>query len=443
MVRRLLTLTAWLAALVLLSFEGAARAASGKPGVVVQVEGVDAPTVSEIVQALPENVTAREGGDLTLALASQGIRGSLIDVLAASKTRKQTLAAIHKALSESNAAGILSAQAKRGKSVVHIVLILRSQAEPVIEEDVSAGKGEKITKTLAPLLAATLQDVTAGPAAQPTAPAAAPEKPSAGQETADPAADIGASGKEPKKRGPADLATAQIIASAGVELGTRNFAYQDYLFGYVRGYGLAGMAIGSVGLEIYPLAPTGTAGAKDIGLVGRLGYALERKSVTRDGSQNATTSWMRFVAGVRGRIRAGDGADSPTIGLEGTYGQWAFLFSGTDPVVDQTPSVEYKFIRGGADIRMPVGPISLLGGAGYMFILSAGPIEKKFPHATFGAVDLRVGAAYAFTPAIEARVTGTYSRFFMSAHPESTDANVAGGALDQYLIAHGGVAYAF
>src|SRR4029079_19745792 len=130
----------------------------------------------------------------------------------------------------------------------------------------------------------------------------------------------------------------------------------DYLWGYVRGYGLAGMAIGAIGLEIYPLAPTGNLGAKDIRPGGRPGYALERKSTTRDGGQTATTSWTRFSDGGRGRIRIGDAPDSPVIGLEGTYGQWAFLFSGTDSVVDQTPSVEYKYVRPAADVRVPMGP---------------------------------------------------------------------------------------
>jgi hypothetical protein len=276
-----------------LCWESAALAASAKAGVVVEVDGADAQTVSaEIAQALPDNVAPREPGDLTLALASQGIRGSLIDVLAASKTRKQTLASIHKALTESNAAGILVAQSKRGKTGghdVHVLLIVRSQAEPVIEEDVASAKGEKLTKTLAPLLSATLQDVAAGSSAvaqPPSTTSSAPQpKPS------EPEADPGPGDKDSvaKKHSPTDLFTAQIIANAGVELGTRNFAYTDYLYGYVRGFGLAGMAMGSIGLEIYPLAPTAKPVAKDIGLVGRLGYALERQSTTRDGSQTANT----------------------------------------------------------------------------------------------------------------------------------------------------------
>jgi hypothetical protein len=440
----------WIAsgtAALILALEAAALGASGKAGVVVEVDGADAPAVSgEIAQALPDNVTAREPGDLTIALASQGIRGSLVDVLAATKTRKQTLASIHKALTESNAAGILAAQSRRGKSGghdVHVLLIVRSQAEPVLEEDVSAGKGEKLTTSLVPLLSATLQDVGPGPAA-PAPSAPVPAKPSDSSDLAT-AAEAGPNEKDSvaKKKAPADLATAQIVATAGAELGTRNFAYQDYLWGNVRGYGLAGMAMGSIGLEVYPFAPMGTAVAKDIGFVGRVGYALNRKSETRDGGQSAETSWTRISAGLRGRIRAGDSSSSPTIGLEGTYGQWSFLFSGTDPVVLQTPSVEYKYVRAGADARVPFGAFALLGGAGYMYVLSAGPLGDKFPHATIGEVDLRLGAAYAFSPAFEAQLTATYDRFFMSAHPVAADSYVAGGALDQYVIAHGGIAYAF
>jgi hypothetical protein len=433
-----------------LCFRALALAAAGKAGVVIEVDGVDAQAVSaEIGQALPDNVTPREPGDLTLALASQGIRGSLVDVLAASKARKQTLASIHKALSESNAAGILAAQSKRGKAGGHdvrVLLIVRSQSEPVIEEDVSAGKGENVTKALAPLLTATLQDVVAGPAAAPPdAASGAPVKPAESNDATTTAVDAGRPDKDSvsQKHLTADLLTAQIIASAGAELGTRRFSYSDYVQGALRAYGLSGMAIGSMGLEIYPLANTGTAGLKDIGMVGRLGFALQRTSTTRDGGQTASTTWTRFSGGLRGRIRAGDRADSAVVGLEATYGQWSFLFSGSDPVVGLSPSVEYKYVRPGADIRVPMGAFSLFGGAGYMFVLSAGPLDAKFPHATLGALDLKAGAGYAFTPALEARATLAYSRFFMSAHSTDTDENVVGGALDQYLVAHGGVAYAF
>src|SRR5260221_3202222 len=134
--RRKAKIAVWSLAWFCVSLESTALAASAKAGVVVEVDGADAQAVSgEIAQAMPDNVAAREPGDLTLALASQGIRGSLIDVLAATKTRKQTLASIHKTLTESNAAGILAAQSKRGKTGGHDVpvsFIIRSPAEPVI-----------------------------------------------------------------------------------------------------------------------------------------------------------------------------------------------------------------------------------------------------------------------------------------------------------------------
>ena len=395
--------TTCLLASVLLCWDGAALAAAAKAGVVVEVDGADAPAVSgEIVQALPDNVAAREPGDLTLALTSQGIRGSLVEVLATTKTRKQTLASIHKALTESNAAGILAAQSKRGKTGGHdvrVILIVRSQAEPVIEEDVSTGKGEKLTKGLAPLLAATLQDATAtpGPGTQQAMPATSSSKPA----TPEPwQVSPGLATKTPSQRN-----TSPRISRPRRSSPVRESSWARAISltpttspGFVRGYGLAGMAMGAVGLEIYPLAPTGNPIAKDIGLVGRFGYALERKSETRDGSQSANTTWTRFAVGARGRIRAGDAADSPVIGLEGTYGQWAFLFSGPDTVVAQTPSVEYKYVRAGADIRVPLGSLSLLGGAGYMYVLSTGLLGERFPHSKVGEVDLRAGAAYGFTP---------------------------------------------
>ena len=99
-----------------LCWSGAALAAGAKAGVVVEVDGADAPAVSgEMVQALPDNVRGTRAWRSHPGPTSQGIRGSLVEVLATTKTRKQTLASIHKALTESNAAGILAAQSKRGK----------------------------------------------------------------------------------------------------------------------------------------------------------------------------------------------------------------------------------------------------------------------------------------------------------------------------------------
>jgi hypothetical protein len=178
-------------------------------------------------------------------------------------------------------------------------------------------------------------------------------------------------------------------------------------------------------------------------LVARFATALPFESKTKDGSRSATGTWTRYSFGVRGRILAGDKPDAPQIGLEGTYGDWHFAFSGDDPIVSDVPGVHYKYVRGGADLRVPFDKAALIAGAGYMYILSAGQFSEKFPHATIGGVDAKVGGSYGITPMLELRATATYTRIFSTLNPVPGDYWVAGGALDQYVVGDVAIAALF
>jgi hypothetical protein len=452
------TLT-WLTALATLLVASLVFAAKSK-GVVIVVEGADTDAVrADLAQSMPSGLAVQDATDLTAALASQGVNGSLADALSTPKGRKQTLTGVKKALTQAGVAGVLSARSKKGKTggrEVRLVLILRSQLEPVIEENIVLGKGENAKQKFSPLLGAPLQDVAAGmgkdepaaeaPKADKTDKAEPKEKESTeaavSLDTSSPEKDTGPT----KKRGNLDFTNAMFVVDAGGEAGMRNFKYSDPVAGALRAYAAPGVAIWSIGAEFYPGATSGIAYAKDIGLVGRFGMALPWESKTREGAQSAIGSWQRYSVGVRGRIKAGDGADAPLVGLELAYGDFKFGFTGDDPVVQEVPAVDYKYVRPGADVRVPFGAFSLLGGAGYMYILSAGAFGDRFPHETIGGVDARLGGSYLFMPWLAGKVTADYVRVFSSAHSEPTDtfpAAKAGGALDQYLILHLGVSAIF
>jgi hypothetical protein len=103
------------------------------------------------------------------------------------------------------------------------------------------------------------------------------------------------------------------------------------------------------------------------------------------------------------------------------------------------PSVDYKYIRAGADGRMPFGPAAVFFGVGYMNIMSSGKFADTFPHVTMGGLDAKVGGSYALMPWLEAKATFVYTRIFASFHPTDDDARsgvlpIAGGALDQYFV---------
>lgn len=442
----------WLTALATLLVASLVFAAKTK-GVVIVAEGADTDVVrSDLAQSMPSGLAVQDATDLTAALAAQGVNGSLADALSTPKGRRQTLTGIKKALSQAGVAGVLSAWSKKGKGggrEVRLVLILRSQLEPVIEENIVLAKGDNAKQKYSPLLGAPLQDVAAGsgkeePAESPKADKADKAEPkeaeaSVSVDSSNPEKDTGPA----KKRGKVDYTNAMFVVDAGGEAGMRNFKYNDPLAGALRAYAAPAVAMWAIGAEFYPGATSGIAFAKDIGIAGHFGMAMGWESKTRDGLASAVGSWQRYGFGVHGRIKAGDGADAPLIGLEAGYGDFKFGFTGSDSVVQEVPAVHYKYIRPAADIRVPFGAFSLLGGAGYMYMLSAGPIGDKFPHETVGGVDALVGGAYNIMPWLAGKVTANYVRIFSSAHPQIGDPAIAGGYLDHYLVLHLGVSAIF
>jgi len=234
-----------------------------------------------------------------------------------------------------------------------------------------------------------------------------------------------------------------VVADAGIGMASRKLEYSDAVAGPLRNHAVSAMAVYAAGLEVYPGASSGTPVAKDVGLVGRFASSFEVESKTKDGAQVARGSLNRYALGVRGRILAGDKKDGALIGLEATYGVWAFVFRGLDDVVSDALAVDYKYVRAAADARLPWGPLALLGGAGYMNISSAGPFSDRFPHASIQGVDAKVGAAYAVASQVGVRALLTYTRIFSSAHPDLGAPYIAGGALDQYVIVDLGVSAIF
>lgn len=183
--------------------------------------------------------------------------------------------------------------------------------------------------------------------------------------------------------------------------------------------------------------------AKDIGLAFRVANSLARESKSGDGTETARGVFWRYAVGLRGRILAGKTKDSPLIGLEGTYGVWSFLFGGDPDLVDELPPVQYRYLRAGADVRVPVGVFTLLGGAGYMNVLSAGPLTERFPNARIFGVDATIGGTYPVLPWVDVRLALTYARIFSNTHADVDGQYVAAGARDQYIMGNLGMSAIF
>jgi len=441
-------------------------------GVVLIAEGNDRETQREITESVLRDMRSQPSDDLLDAVANEGVTGDVGEALAHPRTRKATIVAVQKAMRAVGAAAVLSVRTKRTRASreMRVVLIVPTQAAPMIEENFPLSPGEKGSAHLAPLLSASLPELmrsspAEAPSAQPTAraPAAAPEpaapavadnerteKPSkrarkkkepVAEEPVEeePAAASDEPAAEPNRdRGKTSkratgFTTATVIADAAVGVGRRQLQYSDPWAGRLRPYLAPGIAVYSIGAEVYPGASTNIEVLKDVGLVGRYAGSLAVESDTVDG-QKVRGTFQRYAFGLRARVPTGDRKTRPLIGLEATYGIWNYAFTGTDEAVDEAPSVQYRYVRAGADARFPFGPWSLFAGAGYMNISSAGMLSERFPNLAVAGVDAMGGGSYAVMSPIELRLLVTYSRFFSSANPEPGADYIAGGTLDQYVV---------
>ena len=153
------------------------------------------------------------------------------------------------------------------------------------------------------------------------------------------------------------------------------------------------------------------------------------------GFHTACSSGVQTLVVLLGRLPV-RGAE---VTLSAVYGWQDFSISGEeDPARPEIPNVTYRFLRGGAGLRMDVKPrVALLASAAYLHVLDSGQIATPayFPRLTVAGVEAGLGAAWQFSSPWEARVGVDYRRYFFSMNPEPGDRLVAGGALDNYVVA--------
>ena len=466
-------------------------APANSPTIILVVDGTDTETAREIASSGLPAVTLEGSKGLLAAVADQGVTGSVGRALVNPRTRRATILAIRRGMKRVGATAVLLVHArpsKAGAKSMHVVLLVGTQTEPMIEEDIVIPKGQKAAPRVVARLSTHLGALPPAPAAEDpggsTAPtrAAAPSSPAAPSSAAaapatagaSPPADavaadaapptpelaapsavadapkheeesVEASEKDaiPTKRRPLDHTNSMVFADVAVGLARRSLDYINPVDGPLRPYSAPAIGVYSIGGEIYPAASSGIDVAKDIGLVGRVANSLPLESKSDDGTQTARAIFWRYSVGLRGRILAGKTKESPLIGVEGTYGVWSFLFGGDPDLVDESPPVQYRYLRAGADVRIPVSVFSLFGGAGYMNVLSAGPLTDRFPSARIFGVDATIGGAYPVLPWADVRLALTYARIFSDTHADVDGPYVASGARDQYMIGSLGMSAIF
>jgi hypothetical protein len=265
-----------------------------------------------------------------------------------------------------------------------------------------------------------------------------PSDPEAGAAPASPAADkVATPSSQPGPLPPRD--TALLAVQAAVGTGTRRFSYVQAVTPTLRPYDLAATPIARVSAEVYPLVWTGTPFVRDFGLTGSYARALALASEDSTGARVGTT-WQSFDVGATERFVL-----TPALlaSVSGSYGGDDFKFDqNLAGGAAALPTVAYRFVRFGGDLRGTfLSSFSVFGGASYLDILSTGYSGDLFPKETVGGVEGHVGAAYGFAKHYEVSLGASYSRFFYSFHSVPTDANVAGGALDEQTRVYAAFAY--
>ena len=187
----------------------------------------------------------------------------------------------------------------------------------------------------------------------------------------------------------------------------------------------------------YPAAHFVRGVPAHIGLAASYEQGLGLTSEDSSGESYATST-SEWYAGLRGRLPLGP----HEAGAQLTYGKHTFRVEDTaaNPLV---PNTSYEYVRLGIDGRLRVSRVSIGVELGHRFVMSAGEIATRswFPHAKASGFDAGVRAGFALVAGLEVVVGFDFRRYALSMNPEPGDANVAGGALDQYYGGWGGVAY--
>jgi hypothetical protein len=247
----------------------------------------------------------------------------------------------------------------------------------------------------------------------------------------------------------AEVVPPTFFAQAGFSMINRNLVYnQDNSMPMgLRPYSLpAGPAV-VANLVWYPLGPFTDGALRGLGVEGNIEQAFFVSSSLPTGEKFGTTI-HEFSGGVRFRVPFGAGS---FFFASLTGGEHAFVFKSTatgNRMILDIPDTIYRFMRPGIGLHYQLfADISLGVSGGFRWVLNGGGQFKDqfFTQATVNGADAQAYVGYRFSELFEARLTGTFRRYFSSMNcyggqdagnmainncaPEFT----AGGAVDQYI----------
>jgi len=226
---------------------------------------------------------------------------------------------------------------------------------------------------------------------------------------------------------------ARFDLAAGAHVYGRNFSYNKSLAGGQQAYRLPAVPAPTVQADIFF--------TKNIGISGSFEYSVALISQDKAGFRY-TTSSMGWSIGAKYRLFFGHTELVPGVAYSG------YSFKVTPEDGDKTPpqvaAVDYKQVKIGSTVRLPVSDkFALVGGGNYLHLLSMGELrDGYFPFATGRGGEGFAGIAFGlpWAAGLEGRLTADFRRYVFSMNSEQSDlmktGRIAGGAVDQYVGAN-------
>lgn len=261
------------------------------------------------------------------------------------------------------------------------------------------------------------------PEAQPGAPEEVPEEdPEETQETV--------SDKPEPERG--DNVTA-LEAGFDMAFAGRSLSFSDDLFDNVRDYSLQLAPALGAHLRWYPGAHFSEKWPAHLGIEGSVQGVLGVTSEDPDGGSYDSSAMAWFVGAV-GRIPL---KRHTAFRLRLGYGQQSFVLDDDgDGNPAPFPSVDYRFVRLGAGMRLGIiDRLYLELDLAYRIVMDAGEIfsDAFFPRAKAGGFDFQAGIPVRVWQGLYVVPGFVLTRYHYDLRVEPGDALIAGGAVDRYL----------
>ena len=224
------------------------------------------------------------------------------------------------------------------------------------------------------------------------------------------------------------LAAALPTVDASVSVGTsvRRLFFRDRLTPTLAGFQSGALAVGGFSIQAWP--STGRLPVlDDIGAYGWYARSLKSSTLTADGALAFNTQEIAWGAGLRWRaILGGRERGAVSFGYESLRHD----FSGARLPGYLLPAGTIQAWRPGVEAQTPLGRVMLGAGAAYLLIVRQDFLSTRFPRASKGGFEASVRASMDVGK-VELTLSGRYTRFFYSLHPEPFDPYIAGGALDE------------